>query len=151
MKSKTKMAFYLRKTQTHKTSSNFLFNGGRHLISYFSFIIILANVNIAFSYLSERNITINRTGRQQILGSSFKLLPNETLVNGVPQSYNDWYVDNLLNQTNIITMRWYYQVTTCYEMFKGLYNITRINLSKFDKSILVILFNSKNIFKQVVT
>ena len=31
-------------------------------------------------------------------------------------------------------MRWYYQVTTCYEMFKGLYNITRINLSKFDTS-----------------
>ena len=127
MKPKTKVALRFRKKKTHKKGSYFL-------ISYFCFTKLLANINIAFNYLSEINIIIHGTGRQQILDYYFKFLPNETLVNGVPQSYNDWYVDNLLNQTNIITMRWYYQVTTCYEMFKGLYNITRINLSKFDTS-----------------
>ena len=152
MKSKIKLDLCFRKTQTHKTGSNFLFAGGRHLISYFSFIIILANVNIAFSYLSEINITVNRTGRQQILGSSFKLLPNETLVNGVPQNSTGKYVDNLVKQINIITMRWNYPVTTCSSMFSDLKNITSIDLSNFDTSKVVsfyYMFNSCNSLKSI--
>ena len=121
------MALSFRKKQTYKTGSYFL-------ISYFYFTIILANINIAFNYLSEINITVEGTGRQQILGSSFNSLPNETLVNGVPQNNSDKYVYNLVNQTNIITMRWNYQVTTCYEMFYELKNITSIDLSNFDTS-----------------
>ena len=131
------MALCFRKKRTHKTGSYFL-------ISYFCIIIILANINIAFNYLSEINITVNGTGRQQILssfsgtcsgiGGSFNWLPNETLVNGVPQNSNDKYVDNLVNQTNIKTMRWNYQVTTCLNMFRNLYNITIIDLSNFDTS-----------------
>ena len=147
MKSRAKMALCFRKSQSHKKGSNFLFTGGRHLISYFCIIIIiiiLANLNFAFSYLSEINIIVNGNGKQQILSSysgycghasgSFNLLPNEILVNGVPQSSNDKYVDNLVNQTNIITMRWNYQVTNCYSMFKDLNNIISIDLSNFDTS-----------------
>ena len=58
------MPLCLRRTQTHKTGSNFLFAEGRHLISYFRFAIILTNINIAFNYLSEINITVEGTGRQ---------------------------------------------------------------------------------------
>ena len=131
------MALCFRKKKTHKTGSYFL-------ISYFYFTIILANINIAFNYLSEINITVEGTGRQQILSNysgdcyynigSFDSLPNETLVNGVPQSSKGKYVDNLVNQTNIITMRWNYQVTTCFSMFYELDNITSIDLSNFDTS-----------------
>ena len=76
------MALRFRKKQIHKTGFYFL-------ISYFCIIIILANVNFAFNYLSEINITVEGTGRQQILsdysgdcgyvGERFNLLPNETL------------------------------------------------------------------------
>ena len=155
MTSRTKMVLCLRKAQIHKISSNFSFAGDRHLISYFCIIIILANVNFAYSYASEINITINGTGKQLILSNysgdgifstrGFNLLPNETLVNGVPQSSNDKYVDNLVNQTNIITLRWYYQVTTCSRMFYDLNNITIIDLSNFDtskvKSFLYMFYN----------
>ena len=61
------MFLCFRKAQIHKSGPNFLFVGGRHLISYFCFIIILANVNFAFSYLSEINIIVEGTGRQRIL------------------------------------------------------------------------------------
>jgi len=128
------MALSFRKAQTQKTGYNFLFAGGRHLISYFCFIIILADVNFAFSYLSEINITVKGTGKQKILYSSFELLPNETLVNGVPQNRSGIYVDNLVDQTNIITLRWNYQVTTCNAMFNNLDNIISIDLSNFDTS-----------------
>ena len=144
MKPRTKMALCFRETQTHKTGSNFLFAGGRHLTSYFCFIIILANVNISCNYLSEINITVKGKGRQQILSDyfgfykeeigRFNSLPNETLVNGVLQNTSGKYVDNLVNQTNIITMRWNYPVTNCLFMFYQLKNIIRIDLSKFDTS-----------------
>ena len=134
MSSRTKMALSFRKAQTQKTGYNFLFAGGRHLISYFCFIIILADVNFAFSYLSEIKITVKGTGKQKILYSSFELLPNETLVNGVPQNRSGIYVDNLVDQTNIITLRWNYQVTTCKAMFVKLINIISIDLSNFDTS-----------------
>ena len=137
------MDLYFRKAQMNKAGSNFLFAGGRHLISYFSIIIILANINIAFNYLSEINITVEGTGRQQILSSvsdcdpyasgSFNSLPNELLVNGVPQNGNK-YVDNLVDEINIITLRWNYQVTTCSQMFTSLKNIISIDLSNFDTS-----------------
>ena len=131
------MALCFRKKRTYKTGFYFL-------ISYFCIIIILANVNFSFNYLSEIKITVEGTGRQQILSDysgqcgsisgRFNSLPNETLVNGVPQSSNDWYVDNLVIQTNIITLRWNYQVTNCSKMFYRLKNIISIDLSNFDTS-----------------
>ena len=137
MKSRTKMALCFRKKQMHKTGFYFL-------ISYFCIIIILANVNCAFNYLSEITITVEGTGRQQILSDhsgecgyisgSFNSLPNQTLVNGVPQRNNDKYVDNLVDQTNIITLRWNYQLITCLYMFYDLKNIISIDLSNFDTS-----------------
>ena len=120
------MALCFRKKKTHKTGSYFL-------ISYFCFIIILPNLNFVFSYDSEINIVINGIRKQQIL-DSIDFLPNETLVNGVPQNINDKYVYNLFDQTNIITMRWNYQVTTCSYMFNELKNIISIDLSNFDTS-----------------
>ena len=134
MKPMTKMAFRFRKKNKHKTGSYFL-------ISNFFIIIILANINIAFNYLSEINITVEGTGRQQILYRYFQEYPNEILVNGVPQNNSDKYVDNLVDQSNIITLRWNYQVRTCSSMFSGSYNITNIDLSNFDTSKVVSFYS----------
>ena len=111
---------------------------------YFYILIILTNIKHYFNYVSEINITINGTGKQQILSSysdtyghyygQFGSLPNETLVNGVPQSSIERYAENLLNKTNIITMRWNYQLTDCHFMFNKLNNIISIDLSNFDTS-----------------
>ena len=128
------MALCFRKAQAHKAGSNFPFAVGRHLISYFCFTIILANINITFNYLSLINITVEGTGRQQIFYSYFYLLPSKILVNGVPQNINNRYEVNLVNQTNIITLRWNYEVSTCSKMFQGLNNITNIDLSFFNIS-----------------
>ena len=103
MNSRIKMALSFRKLQMQNAGSNFLFAGDIHLISYFCFTIILANVNCPSDYLSEINITVKGNGTQQILSDSgFNSLPNETFVNGVLQNISGKYVDNLENQTNII-------------------------------------------------
>ena len=116
MNSRIKMALSFRKLQMQNAGFNFLLAGDIHLISYFCFTIILANVNCPSDYLSEINITVKGNGRQQILSDDsgwcgnyasgvFNSLPNEIFVNGVLQNTSCKYVDNLVNQTNIITMR----------------------------------------------
>ena len=103
----------------------------------------MTNEKKLLNCISEINITIKGTGTQQILSSyqncghsrtDFNSLPNETLVNGVSQSNIEKYVYNLEKETNIITMRWNYQLTDCHAMFYNLTNITSIDLSNFDSS-----------------
>ena len=104
----------------------------------------MTNEKKLLNCISEINITIKGTGTQQILSScrdcggysstDFNSLPNETLVNGISQSNIEKYVYNLEKETNIITMRWNYQLTDCTGMFYNLRNITSIDLSNFDSS-----------------
>ena len=112
---------------------------------YFYAITILTNISDTLNYISEINITIKGNGTQQILSNSsdggyehlvivFNSLPNQTLVNGVSQNYNEKYVYNLVNQTNVITMRWNYQLKNCRGMFAELGNIISIDLSNFATS-----------------
>ena len=106
-------------------------------------IISLAEGNKKLNSISEINITIIGNGKQQILSSSdggfhssnvFNSLPTQILVNGFLQNNISKYVYNLINQTNIITMRWNEQLTDCHSMFKELNNIISIDLSNFDAS-----------------
>ena len=110
---------------------------------YYYILMILSKEINTFEYVSEINITINGNGNQQILSSKtvggygsgvFNSFPNLTLVNGIPQSGIEKYVYNLVNQTNIITMRWNYQLKSCRGMFSYLTNIISIDLSNFDSS-----------------
>ena len=103
----------------------------------------MTNEKKLLNCISEINITIKGTGTQQILSScpgcghsstDFNSLPNETLVNGISQSNIEKYVYNLEKETNIITMRWNYQLTDCTGMFYNLKNIISIDLSNFDSS-----------------
>ena len=103
----------------------------------------MTNENKLLNCISEIKITIKGSGEQQIISSSpggylgkkiFNSLPNETLVNGVPQNNIEKYVYNLEKEINIITMRWNYQLTDCTGMFHYLNNIISIDLSNFDSS-----------------
>ena len=82
----------------------------------------------------EINITIKGTGRQQIVYEDSKYKPNKILINGIPQDYTDFYVNNLPGGPNIITMRWDNKLTSCFKMFYELNNIIDFNFSYFDTS-----------------
>ena len=86
------------------------------------------------NYYSEIHLVINGTGNQNILDISFKYSPYEVIVNG--------YVNNTCNKTcfltediNNITLKFSEQIKTCAGMFQYLDNITEINLSNFDVSL----------------
>ena len=113
------------------------------LFIYFLLMILMEDIKCN-DYISEINLTVVGKGTQSILSShtgscdyidgGFDSLPNQILVNGIPQSNIGKSVNNLVNQTNIITMRWNYQVTNCNLMFYDLNNIIYIDLSNFDTS-----------------
>ena len=107
----------------------------------FSNEILLKKINL----MSEITITINGTGNQKIFnkessscdGSSniyFIGNPSQILINGILQNYISDNVNILEDQINNITMIWNYSLTNCNVMFKGLVNIIKIDLSKFDSS-----------------
>ena len=80
---------------------------------------------------SEINITINAIGNQQILYKDFEYSPSEVYINGINKtSVKKNYNISLYNSN--ITMRWNYKVINCMDMFYGLSNITKIDLSNFD-------------------
>jgi len=83
---------------------------------------------------SEITITINGKGEQNILNNGFEFTPDQVEVNGQ-------YVENPTKKVlcseeknNIIKMKFNSLINTCYNMFSGLTNITKIDLSKFDTS-----------------
>ena len=91
---------------------------------------------------SEITLTINGTGTQQILSDypncnvyyNFNITPNQILVNGISQNNTSKYVYNLTNQINIITLKWDYDLNNSNSMFRGLSNITKIDLSQLKTS-----------------
>ena len=106
----------------------------RTLFFSFTLFLFISNIKILNAY-QEINITINGTGRQQIVDKDyFDNKPNEILINGILQNYSDYYVYNLAQNINIITMRWDNKLTSCYNMFYNLNNIIDFNFSNFDTS-----------------
>ena len=106
--------------------------------------IYLSNEKILLSKLnkfSEINLTIKGNGTQKILYNSnqnvnsktyrFNSVPSEILVNDKKINKLDFKVSSLINEENIITIRWNYSFSFCGLMFLGLQNITRIRFIKF--------------------
>ena len=107
---------------------------------YFSLFIFIINIKSLEAY-QEINITIKGTGTQQIVNDHYLdgdemdyYKPNKILINGIPQDYTDFYVYDLVNDLNIITLRWDNKLTVCAIMFYELDNIIDINFSNFDTS-----------------
>ena len=104
-------------------------------------------------YDSEVIITIKGKGNQPILNNktidglwsmnnnindftslSFNIKPSELLVNNIKINKIDFYVYNLTEEKNNITIKFNQIITNCNVMFYGLTNIIMINLTKFDFS-----------------
>ena len=121
----------------NKILKEFSFNKILHkssLFSYLTLFIFIINFKDINPY-QEINITINGTGTQPIVNKTyFKNKPNVTLVNGILQNNADYYVYNLIQDINIITMRWYNKLKSCYYMFYNLKNIIGFDFSNFDTS-----------------
>ena len=109
------------------------------------YIIIIFIINISLcqilsnlrklTVISEIIITIEGNGTQQILSDSTAVpLPNEILVNGIPQTEISKFIDNLENGKNNITMRWNTKLETFAGMFKDLNKITDVYFTKIDTS-----------------
>ena len=104
---------------------------------FYNFIIILFIIYIkVFNAYQEIKIIINGTDTQQILNNEYFNggEPNQILINGILQNYTDYFIYNLTENNNVITMRWDIKLTSCNYMFEDLKNITEFDFSNFDTS-----------------
>ena len=98
--------------------------------------------NISYSQII---ITLNKGGNQEILSSErfdydisiepFNNIPDEIYVNGKFVNYTGKIVKDLKEQLNNITLIWKEPLTDCSAMFLDLTNIIKIDLSKFNTSL----------------
>ena len=99
----------------------------------FILVLIFLCIIIKEINLSIINIKIQGTGRQQIINSQndgFTITPNKIYVNNVLQEYVGFYVENLVNDINYITVEWNDepQFWNCHKMFYNLQNIISVDL-----------------------
>ena len=92
---------------------------------------------------TEIILTIKGTNRQQILNTAFNKYPSEILINGNKTDIIDYYVYNLTLEENNITVRFNTTLTSCFKMFSGLLNITKItfNMLDFSGTIMTYMFS----------
>ena len=60
--------------------------------------------------------------------------PDQIYVNGILLNYSDYYVYNLINDINNITIIWNNTIKDCNSMFYNLKNIINLDFSNFDTS-----------------
>ena len=113
------------------------------------YIIHISKEEDIINSISKIILTINGTGNQKILSNDstyysingikkvcyFNYTPDNILVNNISQKNKDKYVYNLTEQINNITITWNNQINDCSCMFYGLNNITIIDLSYFNTSL----------------
>ena len=130
----------------------------RNILIYYNlllfFIIIYYIIHISkeeyiINSISKILLTINGTGNQRILSNQsiyyyineikkdcyFNYTPDNILVNNISQENKDKYVYNLTEQINNITIIWNNQINDFSCVFYGLNNITIIDLSYFNTSL----------------
>ena len=113
-------------------------------------IIYISKEEDIINSISKIIITINGTENQSILSNKsyynhyiseiekvcyFNYTPDNILVNNISQKNKDKYVYNLTEQINNITIIFNNQIKDCCGMFYGLKNITKIDLSYFNTSL----------------
>ena len=117
----------------------------------FFHFIIFANLIFALKLLNNSiTLKFKTTGKQQIIYSNFAKKPNYVFINDkeVPFLFNcvnisnyTIYNINYTVQINSINDRvklvWNYSLNNCSYMFKGLTNITSIDFSDFDFSLVI--------------
>ena len=104
---------------------------------YLIIVFIILSFSIYLSYekdlYNEITITIKGTGKQYIVSKSSEIIPSEIYVNEEKQNTAGRTV-NLVEEENIIILKWNSPVTDCSYLFATLNNIIGVDLSKFDSS-----------------
>ena len=99
------------------------------------FQIILSNESKIklrkLNYNTEIELTIKGSGDQYILNEKFNKMPDEILVNGKNNGDTGIKVYNLINEENIITLKWNEPLISYYKIFQDLSNITKIDFLNF--------------------
>ena len=104
------------------------------IIKYYIFInimIFILSEEIDNSYIL---IKINDTGIQYIMNTKFSSLPNEVYINEKEMENISYFYD-LEDEGNIIKLKWNIKLDSCENMFSGMENITEIDISNFDTSL----------------
>ena len=96
------------------------------------------------AFTSQIDITIKGDGIQKILSDfngeiggqicNFTTMPNEIIVNGQAYTSINKTINNLTEEINNITMKWETDIDSCRVMFRGLSNLIKVDLTKFDAS-----------------
>ena len=112
------------------------------IISSFSIHLSYENkyINRELDLNNEITMIIKGTGKQYILSKYSNIIPSEIYINGEKQNTTDIQV-NLVEEENIIILKWDSPVTDCSYLFFNLNNITKIDLSKFYSSSITNLYN----------
>ena len=103
----------------------------------FTFIILLLlKAKIMKLYpISEIKLTIKGREHQNVLHSTFNVIPNEILINGNEINKDEiaWpYQYDMPNDENEIIIRYYGAIQHAYYMFNNLINVIKVDLSNFD-------------------
>ena len=89
------------------------------------------------NYLSEIHLVIQGNGIQKILSDEFNFKSSdisEILINNEHYNSISNTINELENEENSITIKFNKEIDSCENMFKGLQNITEIDLSQFCSS-----------------
>ena len=109
------------------------------------FFVLFSRIQFEiFNYVSEISLTIKGIGNQLILSNKkpydankFTEFPEEVIINNITQTISTTNIYYLPEEINTIKMKWINtQVTSCDGMFYQMENITSIDLSKFDSSLI---------------
>ena len=121
------------------------------------FVFIISNLLLLPTlYVSKISITlkVKGSGLQYILNPKFNesggIFPDEVLLNGNPQIKGIYSVNPLAEESNI-SLFWNNKLDSLNDMFRDCINITEIDLSKFDTSIVTrmsaMFYNCKSLKK----
>ena len=116
------------------------------ILRYFMILLFILNTSKQEDLYSKLVVTINGGGDQQILSDSsfdlgdieygpFQNIPDEIYINGNIQNNLGKIAYNLEEQLNNITLIWKYPITDCSCMFYKLSNVTELDLSQFNTSL----------------
>ena len=93
------------------------------------------NINKSKEEISKILLTMPGIGNNYILNDKFYYIPENIIVNDIPQNNNDNKVFVYLpNPINNITLIWNNQITNCGSMFRDLKDMLYIDFSSFDAS-----------------
>ena len=95
--------------------------------------------NITY-YFSEIHLVIQGRGEQNLLSPQFVFEPSEVFVNEVKREscHKDCNLDGVISN---ITLRFINEIKSIYCMFCYLTNITEVDLSKFNTSMVITMSN----------